>query len=307
MIVKDQDLLERYINFLIMYQGIRVRELRGEVVEDDPVIAADRRSKLNRLEDIFRKQNHLTQYEQSWLNGLPFPEQVRRILLFRHTWSPLIFQYLILPDCQPTKRILLELRDLAATPNEYIYTGVMWPFIHTRDGKTREDNIIDHFRMVQDSYLETAELIRSLSQIKNVILHLQDRYPLLGPFRVYEVVTSLCYLSEFPFTSDDFFVIGPGSKAIADGLFGHAPSLAEMLELRDIVLGRLMDAEQLDAFDFNGNSFDLKALEDGFCEFRKYEVMKKSLDVGNTFTPRLRNKIQFASIQTNPWPLTWPL
>jgi len=305
MIVKDQDLLERYITFLIMYQGIRVRELRGELVKDDPVIFADRISGLNRLEDIFRKQNHLTRYELQQITGVEFPEQVRRILIFRHSWSPLMFQYL-LSTSNPTKEQLCGLRSLAQTPCDYIYTGIMWPFIHTRDGKTREDNIIDHFWTVQENYLETAELIRNLSQVKSVLLHIQDRYPLLGPFRTYEVVTSFCYLPEFPFTSDDFFVIGPGSKAIAEGLFGHAPSHKEMLDLRDVVLGRLMDAEQLGAFDFNGNSFDLKALEDGFCEFRKYETMKQLFEKPLK-EPDTRGKVTHKPIQINPWSLTWPL
>jgi hypothetical protein len=304
MYIKDPELLERYIAFLIHYQGIRVRELQGEVVLDDPVIAADRRNKPHRLEDIFRKQNHLTRYELEWLENVPFEEQVRRILLFRHTWSPCIFQYLILPGCQPTKEILLELKDLVTTPGDYIYTGIMWPFIHTRDGKTREDNIIDHFRMVEGGYRETAQLVRTLTQAKSVIAHLYDRYSLLGPFRIYEVFTSLCYLPEFPFTSDDYLFVGPGSKAIADGLFGKMPSLEEMLELRAVVHARLMDAEQLGAFDFNGNSFDLKALEDGFCEFRKYESMKQERPI----KPRLNREVRFITPQIpNPWSLSWPL
>lgn len=282
----------------------------------DPIILEDRRNGPGRIEDIFRRQNHLTQFELECLKELSFQEKVKFILLFRHSWSPVIMTYFLhceVLNKKPDREGLLNLRDLTVTCNDYIYTGIMWPFIHTREGKTREDNIIDHYNMVEENYEQTAQIIQLMKKPKGVIHHLLDSYPLLGPFRVYEVFTSLCYLyPQFPFTSNDYLFIGPGSKGIAEGIFGHSPSLEEMLGLKDRILCRLMELEQLGIFDFNGNAFDIKAMEDGFCEFRKYESMKSKQNKVKSITKGVRTRSSYLRQNRECWyvdtlSLTWPL
>lgn len=305
--IKDPDLLERYIEFLVYYQGIRMLELTSQSDKiTDPIILEDRKNGPGRLEDIFRRQNHLTKYELGGIRGLPFPEQVKFILFYRQHWSPSIMDYFDTMGIPFDKEGLLWVQK--KHPSTYIYTGIMWPFIHTREGKTREDNILDHYKMVEENYEQTVQLIQLMKKPKGVIHHLLDSYPLLGPFRVYEVFTSLCYLyPQFPFTSNDYLFIGPGSKSIAERIFGHSPTLQEMCDLKDHILCRLMDLEQLGLFDFNGNPFDIKAMEDGFCEFRKYESMKVKHGRVIDKISRVRAHLPRYTKQTvNFWSLEWP-
>ena len=265
----NMQLLQEYMEWLHYYQRIRLNELIGKP-STDPVIIKDRsKGPFNcRLEDIYRPQNHLDIFEKQICLGVPDVVRVARILFFRHSWSIPLTNLFIKGEL--TRDTMEQAKNKASCPSEYIYTGVMWPFIHTRDGLTREDNILDHANTVVHNAGMTQAVVSKADTAQQVVDHLSNFYPLLGPFRVYEVYTSFCYrLDNFRFSCNDYLHIGPGSKSIEKELFGRKMTLEDARNLVNYINENLQDFMI---------PLNVKSMEDGFCEFRKYRVMKQDLE-----------------------------
>ena len=263
-------LLNEFVEWLKYYQEIRLDELHG-IPSKDPVIQLDRARGIHncRLEDIYRFQNHLDKFEQTICVGQTDATKVARILFFRHSWSiPLTKLYI---KGELTRDTMEQARMSASCHSEYIYTGVMWPFIHARNGVTREDNILEHANTVDHLSEMTWAVLKNKKTAQEVVDHIQEFYPLLGPFRAYEVYTSFCYrLDDFKFTCNDFLHVGPGSKIIEKELFGRKMVLADALNLVNYINHHLLPPWM--------PRLDVKSMEDGFCEFRKYRAMKQDLE-----------------------------
>ena len=169
---------------------------------------------------------------------------------------------------QHTVNDLLRLREKIGSGNNYIACCIQFP---NRPGSTREQLIIEHYEAVRATYKSVAKLLTNCKSSEAAVKIIQSAYPRLGPFRMYEVYTSLTYCDGFALSENDYLFIGPGSKdVLIKYAGGHAPNLDAAIILADKVDAELRKRK----FNFNGHKFTVRTLEDGFCEFRKYLAAK---------------------------------
>lgn len=249
----------QFINFIVGRQALWMKkELGGPAPwSDDPVYT---RAKIN---NCFRRQDRFTKFELSKIDGLPFEEQVFRILIARHAISESMFN-LMEPKKKLTATDINGLRSKIGSGNDFIGVCILFP---NKPGFKREDRVLEHYHTVLKTYKMFAKKILGLSSAQEVVDLIRRTYPCLGPFRSYEVYTSLTYCPDFKFTEDDYLFIGPGSKDVMlDYLDVKNPGLKEAKELATIIGAQLKKA----GCHIPGGHFTVRMLEDSFCEFRKY-------------------------------------
>lgn len=147
----------------------------------------------------------------------------------------------------------------------------------------------EKFIRQRNSYLaEKPAILRALQKVKNgsdVIALFNGRIYDVGPFRAYEMATSLTYSEHLNLEEDDLFNVGPGAIGGLELLTGRRSSERLDFELlRDRVRVDLRDDKSFRwipiEFQGQGNSllrakkkFTLRTLEDSLCEFRKYVAL----------------------------------
>lgn len=105
----------------------------------------------------------------------------------------------------------------------------------------------------------------------------------LNEFRIYEMVTSLSYLTEAAFNEYQFHYIGPGAVAVITELYGRLPytqaeanSIAQQLERDLVAAGMPMPDDR---------HITYRVLEDCACEYRKY---RRSVELGDNLPEKYR-------------------
>jgi hypothetical protein len=158
------------------------------------------------------------------------------------------------------------------------------------------------FAKQRDAYVlvraELAALICSATNAQSIIKSLPGRIPGLGPFRAYEVVTSLTYSEHLPqLREKDLFHIGPGAIDGLEMLTGgsrfythtnfEALRIAVVRELGKRRRFRWIPPKwQGDQSNAEPHKFTLRTLEDSLCEFRKYVAMNGDGSVAKRRTYR---------------------
>jgi hypothetical protein len=258
-----------FIDFLLMRQKLYMAKTAGKpwpfIYPIDPVMA---RSKVN---NIFRAQDKFTEFELSEIRNHRFAEQLMRILIMRQTITKPIYIKVKEKNFKAiTKKELTEIRDEVGSGNEYISVAIQF---YTPKGLRREDVVIDHIKTVLKDYKKAAAEILKCDSPTEVINVIIKYFKHLGEFKRYEVYTSLTYCADFPFTENDFLHIGPGSKKQLTEYFDTKEEInLEFLQKKAVEISKTLKKH---GFNFNGHEYTVRALEDSFCEFRKYINVKR--------------------------------
>lgn len=227
--------------------------------------------------NVWRELDRYSRWEIAQIRGRPLQEQLDIIVIGRFCLVP------------STAAILLRtpIRDaLVAHRDRCRASGVQWYnpaiMIHAKgDGSM---DYIDHFISHRAEYV--ADRTRLVSDVKaartgaDLLALLRGRYYGIGPFREYEVATSLTYSEHLPWLDEDgLFHVGPGAVGGLSRVTGMMTTSREAFEqLRDDVRVALSKAKQFRWIprDWQGSlvkrdqKFTLRTLEDTLCEFRKY-------------------------------------
>lgn len=230
-----------------------------------------------KINNCFRRQDAVSKFELNELKGKRFSEQCFIILVMRQAITICMYELLKMKEPRSLKD-LDTLKAKIGSGNEYINTCIQFS---NRKGSTREDLIIEHYDTVLKTHVSFSKKLLLCKSADETIGLIREWYPRLGPFRTYEVYTSLTYCSKFKFTENDYLFIGPGSKdVIIKYSNGATPNLPQAKILADKV-GEELKKKKVNLL---GQAFTVRALEDSFCEFRKYITAKNSA-AGTVYYP----------------------
>lgn len=278
--------LREYVNFLVERQNIWHRK----TIEKEPAPwTKDPILKQGFFTNIYRELDRVTEFEIDSIvkTDLSKDEQFKRILILRHTNAIPLFHQLLK---DPTVHAVADFRKTIPT-NKFISDAIM--FVPGR-GWNRTEWVVHFYQEVQRI---GSQVLSDISKSTNGqdcmgLLHL---FPKMGPFRAYEVMTSLSYCKWFPYTENDFLTIGPGVPPTlsywVDGTWDHCwgagkkdiPDPVKYMEdvlpkIRDMLMSRKDFKWIPRSFQPNwkeDNKFTMRTLEHSCCEFRKYIGIKK--------------------------------
>lgn len=143
---------------------------------------------------------------------------------------------------------------------------------------------VDMFCEHRDAYLalrgSLSAMVRSANDAQAAADAFSGVLPHVGPFRAYEIATSLTYFVP-RFREDDLFHVGPGAVDGLEMLTGRRSTCRDDFEaLRDTIRRALSGRTSFRWIPpcWQGGvpvdrKFTLRTLEDSLCEFRKYRAV----------------------------------
>lgn len=200
--------------------------------------------------------------------------QVQQILLYRHNLIPRTTD-LLLNGAGPIK-----LAD---------YDGpILHPCINEWPGIDMVAQCSSKLEIAKYAYKHHKDILANINNIYTWLRHgslsalwvhqmLQDYLPCLGPFKAYEVITSLSYLDWCGFDGNSLLWVGHGAIDMfrrLTGMYSLDKAQAELLlplianQVQNALLVR--DKVNIWPLPCSSKSFDCRALEDCMCEYRKY-------------------------------------
>lgn len=268
---------------------------RKEVLGEDPPWTEDETLREYKFINIYRELDHMTRYEAAFADELDsFREKLRWIALFRHTISkhtaPYLFREGADAELSEVRRMYDELE-----PREFVSTAIQF---FPPPGMDRAEHIHDYGQVVERRIDHLVDCLSGAPTAEYVLKKLQQCLPRIGPFKSYEMYTSLTYLDEFPFEEDQVFVVGPGAADAVREMFrddglDEEDSYVLLVDYRDMVADALDSAgfrwlpeeHALDP-DAGERKFTTRTFEDLLCEYRKYLDIKRGKHGMRRYRPR---------------------
>lgn len=228
--------------------------------------------------NVWRELDRGTVWERTAIKGLHLKEAARLIMLYRHCLVPRTTMLLLEGAC--LSKLLLSLDDMPV-----VHDPVKeWPGIdaRSRDDAPRHDwvRLVIRHRDLVDAAL--PQLLPHLHRrrvdahaLHELIMHL---IPTLGPFKAYEVVTSLAYVPTVPLDGNSLAFVGHGaapalSLVTPEGTHSSADLLLVSAQLSELML---LSPAFCDATDLLGmpRRLTVRAVEDCLCEWRKWREVR---------------------------------
>jgi len=216
------------------------------------------RAKIN---NVFRRLDKFSQYEWSVIKQLSPAQQVHFIVIARYVFSQPLMEFLRSRNYRVTEQDLLAFK--ASVGGGFSYINEVVQFYRPAKSCT-ETLILTHLETAMRSAETFVTLLHERAKTPTeACAFIAETFPQLGPFRVYEVYTSLTYTKWFPFSENDLLVIGPGSAKMAQR-FG-IQTLEDFQACAAKIQAHLKKKNLHCPYPFT-----VRAMEDSLCEFRKY-------------------------------------
>jgi len=267
---------------------------RKEVLGEDPPWTDDEVLRKYKFINIYRELDHMTRFEASFASDLDsFREKLRWIVLFRHTISkhtaPYLFREGEDAELSEVRRMYDELK-----PREFVSTAIQF---FPPPGMDRAEHIHDYGQVVERRIDHLAERISRAPTAEYVLKKLQQCLPRIGPFKSYEMYTSLTYMDEFPFEEDEVFVVGPGAVPAVREMFQDESLNEKDSNVLPVGADRVAEALKNAGFrwlpedraldtDAGPRKFTTRTFEDLLCEYRKYLNIKRGKHGMRRYKPR---------------------
>ena len=231
--------------------------------------------------NVWRELDRYSRWEIARIRNRPLAEQIDVIVVGRLTMVPKTIERLLAGDDAPTLRSYVAQRRADGLP--WYNTALQ---VQCRKGADYVDMFVEH----RDAYLRerdrVAEVIKTAPDSTHVAAWLNGKLPHVGPFRAYEIATSLTYSEAFPnLVEEGLFHVGPGAISGLELITGfRSVSRADFEKLRQDVLAKLKRRRKFRWIppEWQGNpgaaedyKFTLRTLEDCLCEFRKYQAFSQ--------------------------------
>lgn len=222
--------------------------------------------------NIYRELDTVSRYEMKQLTGVP-AEDVYAICLLRHSNSPATYE--ALRDGRDTELTEVPCSD-SLVDKSNLPGRDMREFVRLfRDQLQSQLSVL----LTRLAIAETAEgawaAVRDT--LRPSVYPDRELFPGFDAFWAYEIYTSLTYCSWFPWTEDDFVLIGPGCQPALDRLCGPKSGQYEFDALLPIVKKRLMldpgyvwIPPECQPKAPEPYKFTKRTLEHSLCEWRKY-------------------------------------
>lgn len=212
-------------------------------------------------------------------------EQVKRILLLRHTNSPKTYEIVSSPasDLEKKEKLLDLQRNPDKTKGEYLVSDALM-FVPGQ-GFERVDWILHFWKCVQSNIDEIYSLISTMTSPGKIVEIISARLPRFGNFLSYEIYCDLCYTEWFHYTENDFTVAGPGATWGLELLTGESsfPDYERVIldlapKVRQELIRRGKFIWILDEFQYGKKElmkFSARNMEHCLCEYRKMFNLRK--------------------------------
>lgn len=228
--------------------------------------------------NVWRELDRGTRWELDKIRGMPTIDAIELIMLYRHNLVPTT-TCLLLADYSPE-----DIADVLGDKPIVHDVVKEWPGIHARAyGDKRPIDwaryVCEHRRQVRHkSWLGPVEMMISGEHCDAAALHqlLMDSISTLGPFKAYEVVTSMGYIESVPLSGDSLAHVGKGSSPTLELVQGGYSSSHLVQCAHDL------NAELAETPDFAATAeglgmparLTLRAVEDCLCEWRKWRAVR---------------------------------
>lgn len=276
-LISSHPTIAEFLEFLEERQLIWKKK---EILKEPPPWTQNPILQTSKFTNIYRVLDRQTQYELRNIpeDSLSISEQIFRIILFRHTISPRIYECLMSGGGETE---LVQLQE-ASTRLEYFVSDAI-RFIPPK-GYSRARWIIEYRDYVRANLDKIVELIQTGPSAKFVGEGLISILPRIGPFTGYELHNSLVLRTWYRFKSDDWLVCGPGAFPALHILLGvtniqNAEGLIR--ELTSVIREELIRRDkfvwlpkEFQTRDYEEHQFDDHDLEMALCEFRKYKTIQ---------------------------------
>lgn len=166
-------------------------------------------------------------------------------------------------------------RILFTYPKGPFVTGAY--IVKTPDGMTKLDGVLWCISNVAENIKTLSEIIQGNSTLE-VSWEELCRYPFLGPFMSYEVITDLAYTPLLQFAEDRMTWANPGpgaARGLSRILFGNPDRLKRenkvdrglmMVEMQHL----LRISQNVELWPWPGRPWEMREVEHGLCEFDKF-------------------------------------
>lgn len=263
-------LFDEFLWFVRERATIAVKKKLGE---PEPW-TADKHLRAGKFGNVWRELDRGTLWERQAIKGLRVDQACRLIMVYRHCLVPTTTEVLLLGA---TPDELLQALDGRPVVHDVVKE---WPGI---DARAYEDATREQWAEYACQHRDVVDKLEWWPETRDTVFaeepdadslwyHLQEVVPTLGPFKAYEVVTSLAYLPWGRITGDSLVHVGHGAEPTLKLLTG-ASTPGDLLVVRD-ALNRALDEDPT----FVAAAITLgmparltaRATEDCLCEWRKW-------------------------------------
>lgn len=231
--------------------------------------------------NVWRELDRFSVEEISRLRELDsFGDQVEMIVLARHSISWTTYDVITTPGCD-IQDVYDHWDHCKKSTDTFVGNAIQ---MYPKPGNDRAMEIWKHKAEVDEKIGELIDYLESKPPAKEIIPTIGKMFKYIGPFKAYEIYTSLTYCEDFKYREDEVVFIGPGAigslNYITDRSFTVKNGLNALLELSEQVKDHLLlevgefkwiPAEWQGSPNFiDKYKFTVRTLEDSLCEFRKY-------------------------------------
>ena len=244
--------MNNIINYIIERNNIYIKkELNNEKAPWTNDITLQKYKFCN----IYRQLDKCSRYELEYIkNNNNHLKQLHFILLFRLVITIDIMELLL---TNPTREDFYKLYK----ENNYKLNNAI--IFHTPKGKKAYESIYDYYEYLNNNIEDIYENIITFTNPNKLLKYISKTLKSIGPFKAYEIYTSLTYTDIINFTDNDIIHIGPGSKKTLDDLNTDLITFKNNLKI------------ELDKLDFKYiYPLTNRVCEDLCCEYRKYINLK---------------------------------
>ena len=234
--------------------------------------------------NIWRELDNFSKIEIERITGKSLKEQIKIITIGRHSISWLTTDLLLAGgDYNDLMELWEECKKTRAS--NFVSDDINFKPFH---GENRAKCLILHRDEVLKELDSLSDLIKRTDNYSHILANIREKLPHIGPFRAYEIFTSLSYSIHVNFQEDSICHVGPGAVKGLEALCGRSISRGKLItSLRQLAVEVKNHLLTLDSFNWIPNNlqgspnfkekykFTVRTMEDSLCEYRKYIGLKR--------------------------------
>ena len=233
--------------------------------------------------NIWRELDNFSKIEIERITGKSLKEQIKIITIGRHSISWLTTDLLLAGgDYNDLMELWEECKKTRAS--NFVSDAINFqPF----PGENRAKCLILHRDEVLKELDSLSDLIKRTDNYSHILANIREKLPHIGPFRAYEIFTSLSYSIHVNFQEDSICHVGPGAiggmNTLCNAFIPKNNRKTILKALAKEVKSHLLNIKEFNwipkelqgSYNFKKKyKFTIRTMEDSLCEYRKYIGLK---------------------------------
>ncbi len=234
--------------------------------------------------NVWRELDNFSRIEIKNIRNKDLKEQIKIIIIGRHSLSWKTTN-MLLNDC--TYEELMEYWNKCREENrasEFVSDAINFQPL---PGENRAQCLILHRDETLRNLDKLHKTIKRTDNYSLIFNEICDLLPHIGPFRAYEIFTSLSYSEHINFKEDSICHVGPGAiggmNTLCDAIIHKDNHKSVLKQLTKEVKSHLLTIPEFNWIpkDLQGSynfkekhKFTIRTMEDSLCEYRKYVGLK---------------------------------